>query len=500
MPATARRSARRPLSWATWAVAFAALFGTTSALLGRNSGTSDTATRATPERFASPTASPRRLAPAGIFVAPGGSDKHGSGALDAPYRTVRKGAARARPGQTVWVRGGTYGKTVIKRKASADAPIEFKPYPGEAAMFDGSRIRLAPNDSLVTIVDSAHLVFAGFEIRNSRGRGLSVLDGRRLVVRDTTVHDTWAHPMMGSGKHLVFKRNHIYRGILSNRFGAKRLGYWPSALSTWTRSNGRRSRHVVFAGNQIHDTWGEGIIALHAEGVTVAHNTVYDVWSVGIYVTDAADVRVYGNHVYSTKSEFERNGRSAAGIMLANERRAGFTPQEERAIHDVLISNNVVVNSFSGVQYWHDRARTSKNSYRKIRVYYNVFKNSASAPLLVDAVPAAQRRPAGNVARNNVIYRGADRETVVLGNPSAWSLSHNDFPDGIPAHRGRSALAVDPMFTGATDSSLESFRLEDFSPLVDAGTPVGEVSTDIFGAPRADPPSIGVHESGAPKG
>ena len=133
----------------------------------------------------------------------------------------------ARPGYTVYVRGGVYGRVRIKRAGTAAAPIAIAPFPDERVVFDGAGVRLSRNDSLVTIADSAYVRFSGFELRNSSGRGLSVLDSSNVVVRNNTVHDTWAHPIIGSGDSLRFEGNTIYRGVLSNKDGAKRLGYWP---------------------------------------------------------------------------------------------------------------------------------------------------------------------------------------------------------------------------------------------------------------------------------
>jgi Right handed beta helix region/Protein of unknown function (DUF1565) len=428
------------------------------------------------------------------FVSVRGSDSTGTGARRRPFRTLGKAASVARPGDTVYVRRGTYGRTTIQRAGTRRAPITFRAYPGERVVFDGAGTAMAASESLITIYKSANLILERFEIRNSAGRGLSVLDGRHVTVRDNTVHDTWAHPIMGSGDHLRFEGNHIFRGVLSNAYGARRLGYWPGALSTWLRSNGARSTNVTFRGNRIHDSWGEGLIALHANGVRVSQNTIYNVWSVDIYVTDAARVRVDGNYVYSTTAAFNRNGGPAAGIMLANEHYT-YVSTGKRPVSDVIIANNIVANASAGVQYWHDPGRTGGNTYRNIRVYHNVFKDIAGAPFRTDAVPSGEVPPTGNVARNNFIYRGADGATLDIGNAGAWTFSFNAFPGGLPPGSGSSSFAGDPRFTRPVGGGpREGFKVRRGSPLIGSGGGVGEVRRDMWGTLRRRPPTVGVHE------
>ncbi|HLL90202.1 MAG TPA: right-handed parallel beta-helix repeat-containing protein, partial [Tepidisphaeraceae bacterium] len=61
--------------------------------------------------------------------------------LAAPYRTVGKAAAVAKPGDVVYIRGGTYRETV--RPANSGLPgkrITFRSYPGERATISGTDV------------------------------------------------------------------------------------------------------------------------------------------------------------------------------------------------------------------------------------------------------------------------------------------------------------------------------------------------------------------------
>ena len=202
-------------------------------------------------------------------------------------------------------------------------------------------------------------------------------------------------------------------------------------LSTWLKSDGTRSTNIVFRRNLVRDTWGEGIIALHADNVTVTGNTVRNAWSALIYVTDAANVRVTANYGYRTTDAFNREGRPAAGILLANEYYT-YSTSRKRPVDNVLIANNVITKAFSGVQYWHDPLRTGANTYEDIRVIDNLFTDIASSPIRMDDVPRAQPQPRGNVASGNTISQGDDGSTLTIADPDGWRFVDNVFPDGAP--------------------------------------------------------------------
>lgn len=72
------------------------------------------------------------------FVAPGGSDS-ADGTIDHPFATIQHFADLAYPGDTCYLRAGTYRETVTPaRSGTASAPITFEAYPGETATVSGA--------------------------------------------------------------------------------------------------------------------------------------------------------------------------------------------------------------------------------------------------------------------------------------------------------------------------------------------------------------------------
>ena len=80
---------------------------------------------------------PRRLL-AGWYVAPTGADSN-PGSLEQPFATIQHAADIAQPGDTVFIRAGTYRETVTPpRSGTAAAPITFRPYNDEVVRIDGA--------------------------------------------------------------------------------------------------------------------------------------------------------------------------------------------------------------------------------------------------------------------------------------------------------------------------------------------------------------------------
>ena len=67
-----------------------------------------------------------------------GSDAN-AGSPAAPFATIQKGATLARPGDTVFVRAGTYRETVIPARSGAPGkPITYRPYQNETVTVSGA--------------------------------------------------------------------------------------------------------------------------------------------------------------------------------------------------------------------------------------------------------------------------------------------------------------------------------------------------------------------------
>jgi hypothetical protein len=124
-----------------------------------------------------------------------------------------------RPGDTVWVRGGTYNGTfTAKLKGSSSAPITVRAYPGERATIRNS------NDMVMDIAGCSYVNFWGLEIAGSESRrdsasnpntyGIRVNQGissNNLKFINMVVHDV---QKMGFGWWQALTNSEIYGSLI----------------------------------------------------------------------------------------------------------------------------------------------------------------------------------------------------------------------------------------------------------------------------------------------
>ncbi len=147
---------------------------------------------------------------AGWYAAASGSSG-GDGSITRPWdlRTAIAGASgRVRPGDTIWVRGGTYGGSFRTTVAGlAGAPVVIRAYPGERAIIDENGLA-GSTDGFV--VAAAYEIIWGLEFMNSNPT-------RNF---NDTNHDDRSNTVVNNAPHTKFVNIVIHDG--GNAFYA-----WP---------------------------------------------------------------------------------------------------------------------------------------------------------------------------------------------------------------------------------------------------------------------------------
>ena len=101
------------------------------------------------------------------FVSPTGSSA-GNGSRPSPWNlsTALAHPAAVRPGDTIWVLGGTYkGEFVNALRGVAGSPITVRAFPGERPILESDAIAAT---SYVLEVNGAFTWFWGLELRSTR--------------------------------------------------------------------------------------------------------------------------------------------------------------------------------------------------------------------------------------------------------------------------------------------------------------------------------------------
>ncbi len=191
--------------------------------------TSTTATTAPTTTTATPTTPPPTTRPTTLGTAPGTGlrtlyvdPSRGSfsnpGTEDRPFRRPVEALTKAQPGDTIYLRGGSYDTSVhsgfsITRSGTPDRWIRVAPYPGESVelvaggeygsgfeFLGASYVELVGftirgrNDSIhgagVFVKDGSHDIrIVGNRISNFGGAGISVIGSSRVTIEGNHIHD-----------------------------------------------------------------------------------------------------------------------------------------------------------------------------------------------------------------------------------------------------------------------------------------------------------------------
>jgi hypothetical protein len=267
---------------------------------------------------------------AGHYVSPSGSAS-GDGSAGRPWdlRTAFAQPAAVHPGDTIWLRGGTYSGGANGFTSSLlgmpSAPIVVRQYPGERATLT-DRISL----------NGGYTWYWGFEVANTIasarnvGVGLNVLG---LKVINLIVHDaggTGVSSFVASNGAEIYGCVLYYNGYNNDDVSGPAHGIYTQNQAPYTK---------VLKDNIILDTYGFGIHA-YGSGAAFVQNFVLD-GNVVFNNGGGAELLVGGNAVQSGNRVLNNMIYTTAPKQGLAIGQYGDTPAG-----DVVIQGNYVVNGY----------------------------------------------------------------------------------------------------------------------------------------------------------
>src|SRR5688500_693249 len=101
-----------------------------------------------------------------FYAAP---DANGDGTFERPWSlSTALGSRQVQPGDTLYLRGGTYRGTVVAKLAGTSfSPIIVRPYARERVILDGSLAGRAVKNVTILLIEGGYVHYRDLEITNS---------------------------------------------------------------------------------------------------------------------------------------------------------------------------------------------------------------------------------------------------------------------------------------------------------------------------------------------
>jgi hypothetical protein len=288
------------------------------------------------------TASVSSLPASTFYVSPSGSAS-GDGSVSSPWdlQTALKHPAAVQPGDTIWLRGGTYAAaTYVSDLTGTDArPIIVRQYPGERATIDGG----TADQGLVT--RGAHTWFWGFEVMGSSGQPILVYNsvGDRFI--NLVVHDAGKYGI-GQFTWTGARQTEIHGCIVYNNGREHNLDHGVYV------QNDVATGMLYVTDNIVFNNWARGIQAYAKvgtlretiSGIVIEGNVAFHNGSISVPVNHTKQIMV-GGLVPASDIVVRRNYTYWNGATPPNpdalSLNIGYTGGP--ANDDVVVENNYIV-------------------------------------------------------------------------------------------------------------------------------------------------------------
>ena len=368
--------------------------------------------------------------------------------IGTPKQTIAAGiaciTAAGGTGHTLFIRGGTYNERIhpadyhIPFGSDWNNVITISGYQNEAVTL--SEISLQGNLNGST---PQYIVFANMSV--TRGVGL-VGDCHHIRLSNMDL-STAAVTEPGSFSNLFIGEFTHSHQILNSRIHDAGLAHFDPPCSPCSYGNYgvyNKGSNILFEGNHINNNAGYGVHQ-HFSGGSTASNNVYR-----------------NNHFYGNGySDGDRGLNDSIGAIVLD---SGSNNQ---------FYNNLVYNNRQGVIV---------SKYDNIQIYNNTIYNNNLNP---EGGSTANTNIGINIAepvtnsfvQNNIVF-GNRVDFFVTNVPSNLTMTNN-CPADSTIRNGN--CSTNPLFV---DASSANFKLQSNSPMINAGTPIGLVTTDIDGAAR----------------
>lgn len=343
-----------------------------------------------------------------LYVATDGDDSTADGSKEKPYATLKEASRDAQPGQTIYLRGGTYYEEAsLRSSGSAEGGyITIRNYPGEKVVFENNT---SEGICFIDLYGNSYIIIEGIEFSTNYGTNddpraimMRAME-HHIIIRNNTIHDIKvtdpssgnANAIICYGKDAAAPINNV--AIINNNVYNCATGWsealtvvgnceYVSVLNNTVKNTGNIG--IDFAGN--FDTCSDASLDQAryciAKGNTVSECISPNARSYGLYNDGGRD------NVFDRNIVFGCSG----GIEIGSEK-GGISGKGK--VENITVTNNLVYDNIEvGIAVGgYSITNTEVGTVYNVKVYNNTLVNNGDIELNISKSDNLDYR-------NNIIY------------------------------------------------------------------------------------------------
>jgi len=391
-----------------------------------------------------------------------------AGTIAQPLCTINKGLSLLQPGDTLYVRKGTYPSFSVSNSGSSGKYITISGYNGEMPFVKGGQG--------IELRGTSYVALSGFEVSGATGNwtgGISLTNSNTANPRYNVIEGNKVHGNIYAGMSGIKISEGSYNKILHNEvydnyFTGIRVSGVSSSITENEIGYNLVYNHTLAGG----DSDGIGLSGTTVTRTYIHDNVVHDNSDDGIDTWNSTYNIIVGNVSYNHNGVGDGNGFKLGGVdgghnliknnIAYNNKARGFDSNGSGG--NVYYQNVAYNNTGFGFQdnWRRDAACTAKTCPGVFinNIGYNNGKGNFSAGTST------------SISHNNIWYsdsgspKAAYDATVYSSLSELYAASGNKLDN--PNAGGLSSLAVNPQFINAAG---HQFWLTDSSPAINHGDP-----------------------------
>ena len=223
----------------------------------------------------------------------------------------------------------------------------------------------------------SHWEFDGFNVTQSRGRGISCEGTTGMTFNDMTVSYNRHASMWVKADDTIITNSELFEGAnFAQVSRSSSIMNWPVIVNF----NGGLNFTVQYC--DIHSSWGEGIGGGQSENFFIYDNRIYDNMALNVYMHYSYNTRLERNIIFHTLNNRHNRGGQPSSDVVANMESKNFPGY--RPSDYFYIRNNLIVTRSKGIDWWGNQGGGTTSGYidfiNNTVIAYNVpgFENAVA--------------------------------------------------------------------------------------------------------------------------